>query len=208
MIFEMRLEAAGTDFVTSSQLSGYAFTTPPSKAMEALLLESDGPVRLLASIGLHISQYYCHSGYELMYIFDRLPDEPLFGAYNFFHLFKLISLLTGDNSVIERVQSIDIRTGVFATFFVPLFVDFGWLGVIVMFGFGYGCTVLWRAACRRPVVWFPLLAYLTIVLFLMPVTSFIIAAQGLYTIVALSVIGLGLAVLERNPSAKPTATDS
>jgi hypothetical protein len=206
LIFEMRLEAAGTDFITSSQLSGYAFTVPPSKSIEALLLESDGPVRLLASIALHITQYYCHSGYELMYIFDRLPDEPLFGAYNFFHFFKLLSLLTGDTSLIDQAQAVDIRTGVFATFFVPLFVDFGWLGVVVMFGFGYGCTVLWRAACRRTVVWFPLLAYLTVVVFLMPVTSFIVAAQGLYTIVALSFIGLGLAVLERD-SSTPTATD-
>src|SRR5271156_4529001 len=31
LIFEMRLEASGTDFITSSQLSGYAFTVPPSK---------------------------------------------------------------------------------------------------------------------------------------------------------------------------------
>jgi hypothetical protein len=200
-IFEMRLEAAGTDFIASSQLSGYAFTVPPSKTMAELLLVSDGPIRLLASIVLHISQYYCHSGYELMYIFDRLPDQPLFGAYNFFHAFKLLSLLTGDTSLIDQAQAVDIRSGVFATFFVPLFVDFGWLGIVVMFGFGVVSTMLWRAANRRPVVWFPLLAYVTIVLFLMPVMSLIVAAQGLYTIAALTLVGLGLAMLEHEPVA-------
>ncbi|HUA50542.1 MAG TPA: hypothetical protein VMB81_00180 [Candidatus Sulfotelmatobacter sp.] len=196
LIFQMRLEAAGLDIAASSQTSGYAFTVPPAAWAEDLMASGDPMVRLLASIAVHVTQYYCHSGYELMYIFDRLPDRPLFGAYNFFHLFKLVSLLTGDTAVVERVQSVDIRTGVFATFFVPLFVDFGWLGVPVMFGFGWVCAVLWLAARRRTAVWFPLHAYMTIVVFLMPVTTFIVAAQGLYTIVALSLIGIGISLID------------
>jgi hypothetical protein len=41
----------------------------------------------------------------------------------------------------------------------------------------------------------------TVILFLMPVMSLIVAAQGLYTIGALSLVGLGLAMIEREPVA-------
>jgi len=206
LIFQLRLEAAGTDLVASSQFSGYAFTVPPSPWIRDLETAQNPLVSIVAAAVLHVTQYYAHSGYELMYIFDRLPDQPLYGAYNFFHLVKFVSLITGDTSLVERAQNVDIRTGVFATFFVPLFVDFGWAGIIVMAGFGYACTALWQLASRRPGAWYPLFSYMTIVVFLIPITSFVVAAQGLYIIVALTMLGFALTlVAERSPGSAATS---
>jgi|GEM_PF-2655107 len=200
IIFEMRLESSGMDFFVSSQASGYAFTVPPSKFAENILATDTGIAARVMALLVHLFQYYCHSGFELMLIFDHLPQNPLWGAYNFFHFFKLLAMLTGDTSMVDAASNVDFRTGVFATFFVPLFVDFHWAGPAVMAIFGALASASWSAACRRPTVWFPLYSYQVIIIFLMPVTSFLLAAQGLYTIAALVLVSLILSRLERQPA--------
>ena len=114
----------------------------------------------------------------------------MWGAYNFFHIYKFFGMVIGDTSVNEAINNLDIRVGIFATFFVPLFIDYHWGGPAFMIFGGFILSLLWRAAFRHPTAWFPLTAYMSIVLFLIPVTSFIFAAQGLYIIVSLLTMGV------------------
>lgn len=190
VMFEIRVESMGQDFYTSSQTSGYAFTVPPNDFATYYLIENRGIMSSVVSLIVHLTQYYCHSGYEYLFIFDKLPSQPLWGAYNFFHIYKFIGMIVGDTSVNDTINNLDIRVGVFATFFVPLFLDFHWGGPVFMMIFGFILSLLWRATLRHPTAWFPLTAYMSIVLFLMPVTSFIVTAQGLYVIVSLLTIAV------------------
>lgn len=198
LIFELRLEGMGMDFYTSSQTSGYAFTVPPNNFATYYLVENRGFMTSLMGIIVHITQYYCHSGYEYLYIFDKLPEKPMWGAYNFFHIYKFFGMVIGDTSVNEAINNLDIRVGIFATFFVPLFIDYHWGGPAFMIFGGFILSLLWRAAFRHPTAWFPLTAYMSIVLFLIPVTSFIFAAQGLYIIVSLLTMGVLIHRLDAN----------
>lgn len=190
VMFEIRVESMGQDFYTSSQTSGYAFTVPPNDFATYYLIENRGIASSIVSLIVHMTQYYCHSGYEYLYIFDKMPENPLWGAYNFFHIYKFFGMIVGDTSVNETINTLDIRVGVFATFFVPLFIDFHWGGPVFMMVFGFVLSLLWRATFRHPTAWFPLTAYMSLVLFLMPVTSFIVTAQGLYVIVSLLTMGV------------------
>lgn len=190
VIFELRLASMGMDFYASSQNSGYAFTVPPNNLATYYLIENHGFLSSVMAVIVHVTQYYCHSGFEYLYIFDRLPQEPMLGFYNFFHIYKFIGMVLGDPSVNDAINNLDIRVGIFATFFVPLFIDFHWGGPVFMMVGGFILSLLWRATFRHPTAWFPLTAYMSIVLFLMPVTSFLFAAQGLYIVVSLLTMGV------------------
>jgi hypothetical protein len=190
LMFEIRVESMGQDFYTSSQNSGYAFTVPPNDFALSYLVENKGIMTSIVSLIVHFTQYYCHSGFEYLYIFDRLPEKPLWGAFNFFHIYKFFGMVVGDSSVNETINNLDIRVGVYATFFVPLFIDYHWGGPVFMMIFGFVLSLLWRATFRHPTAWFPLTGYMSIVLFLMPITSFIVASQGLYVITALLAMGV------------------
>lgn len=191
VMFEIRVESLGMDFYTSSQNSGYAFTVLPNDFATSYLVENKGVMSSIMSLIVHFTQYYVHSGFEYLYIFDRLPSQNLWGAYNFYHIYKFIGMILGDTSVNELINNLDIRVGVYATFFVPLFIDYNWGGPVFMAIFGFVLSILWRATFRHPTAWFPLTAYMSVVLFLMPITSFIFGARGLYIIVSL----LAMAVL-------------
>ncbi len=197
LMFEIRVESMGQDFYTSSQTSGYAFTVPPNDFALSYLVENQGIMTSIISLIVHSTQYYCHSGFEYLYIFDRLPEKPLWGAYNFFHIYKFFGLVIGDTSVNETINTLDIRVGVYATFFVPLFIDYHWGGPVFMMIFGFVLSLLWRATFRHPTAWFPLTAYMSIVLFLMPITSFLVAAQGLYVVSALLAMGVLIHRMDR-----------
>lgn len=197
VMFEMRVESMGLDFYTSTQASGYAFTVLPNDFATSYLLENKGIMSSVVSLIVHLTQYYCHSGFEFVYIFDRLPNKPLLGAYNFFHIYKFIGMIIGDTSVNETINTLDIRVGVYATFFVPLYVDYNWGGPVFMMIFGFVLSILWRATLHHPTAWFPLTAYMSIVLFLMPVTSFIVSSQGLYIIVSLLALAIVIHRLDR-----------
>ncbi len=190
LMFEIRVELMGLDFYTSTQSSGYAFTVLPNDFATSYLIENKGIMSSIVSLIVHLTQYYCHSGFEYLYIFDKLPQKPLWGAYNFFHIYKFIGMIIGDTSVNDTINTLDIRVGVYATFFVPLFIDYHWAGPVFMMIFGFVLSILWKATFRHPTAWFPLTAYMSLVLFLMPITSFIVSSQGLYIIASLLALAI------------------
>ncbi|WP_232302582.1 hypothetical protein, partial [Elstera litoralis] len=121
------VEAMGMDFYTSSQNSGYAFTVPPNDFALSYLVDNKGISTSIMSLIVHFTQYYVHSGYEYLYIFDRLPSEHTWGAYNFFHIYKFFALILGDPNINNFINNLDIRAGVYATFFCSAIYRF-WLG--------------------------------------------------------------------------------
>lgn len=193
MMFQARLDLMGMTFFDSIVQSGYAYTAPPAQWADTYLAQNQGSFSGdVISATIHAFQYYTHSGFEFILFFENKPDVLLLGAYNFFHIAKLISFVTGDPSIVQEVLSADFRTGIFASFFSPLYLDFGWWGPIFMFGFGAFSSTLWRAAIFRPGLWFPLYAYMILVLFLIPVSSFLVTAQGLYTISGLTLLAVAI----------------
>lgn len=196
-VFVARLEDAGREFLASAQESGYAFTVQPNDTMMDLMMNNYGLLTTMAAAFLHVTQYYTHSFFEFFFIYDSLPELHSWGGFNFFHIYKFVGMVTGWTAMTDRAMTAEIRQGIFATMFVPMWVDFGWLMPAVMFVFGYIAAWLWKLSLAYPQQWFPLYSYIVVVIFLIPVTSFFFAAQGFYTISALTATSLMVGFLER-----------
>ncbi len=84
---------------------------------------------------IHTGQYIVHGVYELNYIIQN--DFPKAnGQYSFnpiFKFFNRIKAIDVDNSQLKKSHP---RDYVYLTFFGSLFVDFGWLSLLLVFIFG------------------------------------------------------------------------
>lgn len=84
---------------------------------------------------IHTGQYIVHGVYELNYIIQN--DFPKAnGLYSFnpiYKFFNRIKVIDVDNSQLKKSHP---RDYVYLTFFGSLFVDFGWLSLLLVFLFG------------------------------------------------------------------------
>jgi len=84
---------------------------------------------------IHTGQYIVHGVYELDYIINKdLPRAH--GVYSFNPVFKLLNR-TGVTSIdVNDLKKHHPREYVYVTFFGALFIDFGWVSVLIVFLFG------------------------------------------------------------------------
>lgn len=178
--FVTRLDQMNMDLAFSILNSVYGYTIKPNDLTMDLMNRSDSLGNLFAGI-VPIFQYYLHGLLEFGLLWDR-PDGQVFG-YGLSHFapyYKALSIF-GLASSLES-ESLYYRNGVFTTFFGTLWMDFGWFGPLVMILFGAVCKYVAEKAKAGYLQALPLHIYLCVVIFFMPVVSFLISAQGMYVI--------------------------
>ncbi|MDD3326650.1 MAG: oligosaccharide repeat unit polymerase [Zoogloea sp.] len=179
--FLTRLDQMQMDLAFSIMNSVYGYTITPNELAWEVMREGDsfiGPV--FASL-LPILQYYLHGLFEFFLLWGR-PDGQMFG-YGAQHLAPYIKALTIFGLAPETpYESLYYRPGVFTTFFGTLWMDFGWFGPLFMLAFGFLCKRVAELAREGMLAVLPLHSYLCVVVFFMPVVSFLISAQGTYVV--------------------------
>ena len=186
-IFMDRLSAMGLDVLVSIYESVYAFTVKPQPWLANALSSATSPMAYMALFTyLNLSQYLVHGVFEFCYLVDNFAYgiNHTYGMSTFFVYFKLIAPFIGIGDVEADILSAQPRSGIYTTFFGPIFVDFGWHGLFLVFLFGFFATHLWNSAKRLGERYIPLYLYIVIVIFFIPFVNLIEGAQGLYTITA------------------------
>ena len=109
-------------------------------------------------------QYYTSGLFEFFYLVDLKTDNFGNGTYTFFFLPKIIALLTGGGYEARLAdmgnEILNPRSGVFQSFFGPIYLDFGNFVPVFCVIFGAIAGFL-RAAVRRGNAFaFPLYAFM------------------------------------------------
>ncbi len=178
--FTWRLDQMSFDVLESVFRSGYAYTIVPNDLMYQFI-QNGGALGEIAIGLLPIAQYYVHSIPEFQILWS-MADTQVFsaGALHFSPYIKFLSILglASEPDLFELFP----RVGIFTSFWGPLWVDFGWFSLLVMFLFGFLARMVGRGAYHGDVGAYPLYTYLCVILFFMPVVNFAVSAQGMYVI--------------------------
>lgn len=179
--FMTRLDQMQMDLAFSIMNSVYGYTITPNQMAWEFIGEGDSFLGSAVGALLPILQYYLHGLFEFFLLWNR-PDGQSFG-YGAQHLAPYIKAFTVFGLAPEtQYESLYYRPGVFTTFFGTLWMDFGWFGPLIMLVFGFVCKRIADRARRGVLAVLPLHSYLCVVIFFMPVVSFLISAQGAYVI--------------------------
>ncbi|MEO1032361.1 MAG: O-antigen polymerase [Bacteroidota bacterium] len=182
-----------TDFTKSDEKSvrhiltraNYNFTIEPTEKTKNAIIESKNGIYRSSYLGLtNFVQYYLHGMYEFGYLYDNYDSGHHYGAFTFNIFAKFSNIILRTNFDLEKIQKSPPRTGIYTTFFGPIFVDFGWISLIFMFFFGVFQKAIYNRALMGRIQYIPLLFYFLIINFFFPVINFLNGAQGLYTISA------------------------
>lgn len=191
MFLERTKEFAITDKTAINHIltnAGYNFTIKPNKAYRDAVIKTDTELLKLGKLAkVNIAQYYTHGIFEFNYLYEN-HDKPFrAGAYMFSIVPKLSNTLFKTEFNLKEISNSMSRTGVYTSFFGPLYIDFGWFGPVFMFFFGLLQSIIYNKVLVGNFKYIPLLLYFMIIDFFMPVVNFIVSAQGLYIIIAFSV---------------------
>jgi hypothetical protein len=179
--FLIRLDEMELKLIDSLLGSAYAELLVPNEFVLRNLNSENAFGSIILSNVIPLFQYYLHGLYEFFLLWER-PDTQNFsyGIEHFFPYIKLLSIFGFvDQSVIS--QQPYFRGGVFTTFFGPLWVDFGWFGIFIMFIFGFFTKLFANIAKTQFSSALPLYAFLCVIVFFFPVVNLIVSAQGMYT---------------------------
>ncbi|WP_139181002.1 hypothetical protein [Winogradskyella thalassocola] len=182
-----------TDFTGSDEKSikhiltkaNYNFTIEPTTATKESIINSDSKIYQSSYLGtINFVQYYLHGMYEFGYLYNNYSSDHHYGAYTFNIFAKFLNIILGTEIDLEKIQASPPRTGVYTTFFGPIFIDFGWFSLVFMFFFGVFQKSIYNHVLRGRIQYVPLLFYFLIINFFFPVINFVNGAQGLYTMSA------------------------
>jgi hypothetical protein len=187
--FMLRLNEMKMDLAYSIMNSVYGYVVTPNDFAKHAISDSTNVFGQVLSGVLPLMQYYLHGFAEFGLLWDR-PDKQYFlhGAEHFTPYLK--ALMMFGYAPATTLTEPYYRSGVFTTFFGPLWVDFGWFGPLLMFVFGKVSKFCAESARAGELAAAPLHAYLCVVIFFMPVVNFIVSAQGMYIINALAIFWL------------------
>ena len=185
VIFSLRLDEMEFEIIDSIFQSGYGYTIKPNAFAENVF-EVGGPLASILSSILPIAQYFTHSFFEFQLLWDTAETQiHSNGALHFLPYLKVLSVFGFPVEV--DLWALFPRVGIFTSFYGPLWVDFGWYSIFVMFVFGMMTRRLGRLASVGDVGAYPLYCYFCVVLFFAPVVNFVISAQGMYSITAFTI---------------------
>ncbi len=203
LIFSTRLEASQDRLEDSVFTSGYAdFLQPNQRARETISSGSDIATMATLSI-LPNGMYYISGAYEFGALWMRPDGQPFaYGKIHFYPFLRVIYAVLGlDEITSQEMDAYVYRPGLFQTFFGSLWADFGWVGPFLMIPFGYLSKVLSYRARAGVVAVLPIYTYLTIVIFFMPVVSFLVNGFGMLAVTAFAVFGVLASARSRAPQA-------
>ncbi len=180
-----------TDFTKSDTLSikhiltraNYNFTVEPTESTKSSIINSKNKTYQSAHLGIiNFVQYYLHGAYEFGYLYHNYDSNHHYGAFTFNVFAKFSNIIFRTNIDLEKIQESPPRTGIYTTFFGPIFIDFGWVSLVFMFFFGAYQKSTYNKVLLGRFQFVPLLFYFLIINFFMPVINFISGAQGIYTL--------------------------
>lgn len=196
IIFGLRLGAIGVSIYESVLISGYAYTVPPSYEIEGIMRINNTLSTLLSGL-LPTMQYFIHGIFEFQLLWNLQDSQQFsFGSLHFAPYIKLAEMFgLGSQPLLADLFP---RPGVFTSFYGPLWVDFGWASVLVMYAFGALSKRLAISCSNGDIGAFPLYAYICVVLVFSPMVNLVVAAQGMYTLTAFSIFWFITRPLRRN----------
>jgi hypothetical protein len=186
LVFSLRAEMIGVDYYSSMYMSGYSLFVPVNSELSHWLMRSEtGFFQSIVFSFVNLGQYYTHGVFEFLFLYENFDTYHSMGAQNFYVIAKFFAAIFQLGSVEDFMFGSQVRSGVYNTFFGPVFLDFGWVGLVVVLFFGLFVGKLANIVAVGAIGASPLLAYLTIVIFFSPVVSLVASAQGIYTIFSL-----------------------
>jgi len=180
-----------TDFTKSDKKSiehiltraNYNFTLEPTEETRESIINSKNKIYQSSYLGaLNFVQYYLHGAFEFSYLYKNYDANHHYGLYTFNIFTKFSNIVFNTNFNLQKISESPPRTGIYTTFFGPIYLDFGWLSLIFMFFFGVFQKTIYNKVLTGRIQFIPLLFYFLIINFFFPVINFINGAQGLYTI--------------------------
>lgn len=184
--FVTRLNEMNFDLAFSIQNSVYGYVITPNTSALRLMNQAGSSFGAALTSLMPMLQYYLHGVFEFGLLWNRTDGQLLtYGAQHFAPYIKALSMFGISPGSGLTNPNIYFRSGVFTTFFGPLWVDFAWMGPLFMLGFGLLSKYCAQRAREGYLRAMPLHAYFCVVLFFMPVINFMVSAQGMYIINAL-----------------------
>jgi hypothetical protein len=199
-MFQTRLADAGRTFDESVMFSVYAEQIGASSEALRGLFEGGIVESTFYAAVLPNAMYYVSGVYEFSELWQR-PDlqEHAWGGYTFGPILRAVNFVLGD-VIASSVSEVELvyRLGVFNTFFGPVWIDFGWFGLVFMSLFGFGVTRLSTAVRAGEQHWLPLYIFSACITFYMPVVNFIQSGFGLFFIISFTIFGVAVEFLRQN----------
>jgi len=192
LILSARLQDSARDLRDSVTESVYAENIAPTDASLAGLLTGSTLESQFYRTVLPNSMYYLSGAYEFSLLWTRPDSQPFaFGGYMFSPFAKVFRTIFGLNQkgAVDE-ESLVYRTGVFNTFFGPVWVDFGWFGLIFCAFFGIVATSVGNTAKAGNFSAVPLYLYIVVIVFYMPVVNFITTGYGIFAICSFGIFAL------------------
>jgi hypothetical protein len=158
---------------------------PGGRARDVLMGGGTAAEERFYRVVLPNGMYYLSGLYEFTLLWDRPDAQPFgWGALHFYPVVRVAQLL--DPTFLENVDEVEYvyREGVWQTFFGPLWIDFGWFGVMLMIPVGACMATLATRARNRDLPYLPLYLYGLVIIFFMPVVNLLTSGFGLFTIAA------------------------
>ncbi len=172
-------------------VANYNFTIEPTEGLKENIINDENSITQALKLGgINFLQYYLHGAYEFNYLYNEYEGEHHYGAFTFNTFAKFLNITLGTNIDLQKIQTSPPRTGIYTTFFGPIYMDFGWLSFVFMFMFGWIQKFVYNKTLTGKSQYLPLLFYFLIINFFMPVINFIISAQGLYIIIAFVIFAM------------------
>lgn len=138
----MQREESKTDKNYSSLTTNFFlndFLKPKSSVFKKIHSTKSLTLKKMMVSGFQIAQYYVHGVFEFDNLVRHYQKEPInhqYGKFNFSIVNRFTNKYRITNTNLEDVQYMNPRGITFVTFFGGLYIDFGWLGLIVMFLYG------------------------------------------------------------------------
>ncbi len=174
------------DFTYVLHISDYNFTFSVDRWYEEFINSGPNTWRTIKFLYLHIGQYISHGIFEFNYLWQHynLQGEHYWGGQHFYNFLRVLPLVNLD-AVNEQI--LFPRPGVYVSFFGDVFVDFGWLGLLFMFGWGVLNKYLWTKVAHGKVLWVPMYLFVVFIVFFMPTVNLIVSGMGIIFLTSLSV---------------------
>ncbi|MDE1319348.1 MULTISPECIES: O-antigen polymerase [Vibrio] len=138
------------------------------------------PIELqpIYSVFVYLSFYVTHPFTYLNDYFELAYSPYLMGGYNFYIIVRMIDVLFG-TQFYQTGSELILQSGVYLTFPGTLFLDFGYIGGLLvgaLFGFSYGfLTRRLGSSVISSKLWF---AFITVIMIFSPIYSVIGMANG------------------------------
>jgi oligosaccharide repeat unit polymerase len=190
-IFSVRLTDNSMAIEDSVIDSVYAANIGPTPEAVERLANGSPLVSQYYRAVLPNAMYYLSGAYEFSLLWER-PDiqEFAYGTYMFSPFVKVFDqALNYQRSGFDE-EVLVYRTGVFNSFFGPVWIDFGWVSPLFCLAFGFALTSLGNKARSGNLAAAPLYFYGVVIAFYMPVANFISGGYGIFIIIAFGLFAI------------------